>query len=51
MGGFTVYVLEDQVTVYRLSLGRSAMSVSRQPVVLQLERCPAEVVVAWAMAE
>ena len=50
-GGFTVYVLEDQVVVYHRSLGRSAVPMTRQPLVLQLQQPPQEVYVAVSMAE
>jgi hypothetical protein len=50
-GGFSVYVLEDRVTVYHRCLGRSAVPMTRQPLVLQLERPPTTVYVAVSMAE
>jgi hypothetical protein len=50
-GGFTVYTSGDQVVVYHGSLGKSAVPMSRQPLVLQLERDPVEVFVACSMAE
>ena len=50
-GGFTVYVLEDQVTIYHRSLGRSAVPMIRQPLVVQLQKPPQEVYVAVSMAE
>jgi len=50
-GGFGVYVLEDQATVYHRCLGRSAVPMTRQPLVLQLERSPSTVYVAVSMAE
>jgi hypothetical protein len=50
-GGFTVYVSGDQLVVYHRCLGRSAVPMSRQPLVLQLERKPSEIYVACSMAE
>jgi hypothetical protein len=50
-GGFIVYTSGDQVVVYHGSLGRGAVPMSRQPLVLQLERDPAEVFVVCSMAE
>ena len=40
-GNFTVYILEDQVSVKHGSLGGHAVPMRRQPLILQLGRCPA----------
>ena len=50
-GGFAVYVLEDQVVVYHRSLGGGSSTISRQPLVLQLEQAPTQVYVAVSMAK
>jgi hypothetical protein len=50
-GSFSVYVSEDQLAVTHGSLGRSAQSMKRQALVLQLERAPVEVFVTCSMAE
>jgi hypothetical protein len=50
-GSFSVYILEGQLLVYHGSLGRSAVPMTRQALVLQLEHKPTEVFVACRMAE
>jgi hypothetical protein len=50
-GGFSVYVLEDRLLVHHTSLGRSAVPMKRQALVLQLARQPADVFVTCSMAE
>jgi hypothetical protein len=50
-GGFTIYVSGDQLIVYHRCLGRSTAPMSRQPLVLLLERKPSEIYVACSMAE
>jgi len=50
-GGFSVYLREDQMAVYHRCLGRRAMPMTRQPLVVQLERLPQEVYVTVSMAE
>jgi hypothetical protein len=50
-GGFSVSILDDQLRVHHGSLGRRAVPMKRQALVLQLEREPAEVFVTCSMAE
>ncbi len=50
-GGFSVFMLEDKLRVHHGSLGRRAVPMKRQALVLQLERKPAEVYVTCSMAE
>jgi hypothetical protein len=50
-GSFSVHVFEDQLAVTHGSLGRRALPMKRQALVLQLERAPAEVFVTCSMAE
>jgi hypothetical protein len=50
-GGFSVYILEDQLLVRHGSFGRSAVPMKRQALVLQLEHSPTEVFVTCSMAE
>ncbi len=50
-GAFSVYILEDQLRVHHRSLGRRAVPMKRQALVLQLERKPAEVYITCSMAE
>lgn len=50
-GSFAVYVLQDQIAVTHRSLGSSAAPMTRQPLVLQLEREPAQVHVTVSMAK
>jgi hypothetical protein len=50
-GGFTVYTSGHQVVIHHGSLGRGAVPMSRQPLVLQLEQEPVEVFVVCSMAE
>ena len=50
-GSFSVYILEDQLRIHHRSLGRRAVPMKRQALVLQLERKPAEVYVTCSMAE
>lgn len=50
-GGFSVYLLEDELLVYHRSLGRRAVPMKRQALVLQLERQPTQVFVTCSMAE
>jgi hypothetical protein len=50
-GGFSVYTSGDKLVIYHRSLGGSAIPMSRQPLVLQLEQNPVEIFVACSMAE
>jgi hypothetical protein len=50
-GSFAVYLMEDQVAVKHGSLGKRAMPMTRQPLVLQLQQAPGEVYVSVSMAE
>jgi len=50
-GGFSVYILEDQLLIRHSSLGSSPSPMKRQALVLQLERRPAEVFVTCSMAQ
>jgi hypothetical protein len=50
-GSFSVYILEGQLLVHHGSLGRNAVPMKRQALVLQLEHNPTEVFVACSMAE
>jgi hypothetical protein len=50
-GSFSVYTLENQLLVHHGSLGRRAVSMKRQALVLQLERKPRDVFVTCSMAE
>ena len=50
-GSFSVYNSGDQLVVHHGSLGSSAASMKRQPLVLQLEQRPGEVFVTCSMAQ
>jgi hypothetical protein len=50
-GAFSVYVLENQLLVHHSCLGRRAVPMKRQALVLQLERKPEDVFVTCSMAE
>jgi hypothetical protein len=50
-GSFSVTVYEDRLVVHHGSLGSGGYPMSRQALVLQLERAPAEVFVTCSMAE
>jgi hypothetical protein len=50
-GGFSVYILEDQLLVRHGSLGHSGVPMKRQALVVQLKRKPAEVFATCSMAE
>ena len=50
-GGFSVYILEDQLLIRHSSLGSSPLPMKRQALVLQLEHSPAEVFVTCTMAQ
>jgi hypothetical protein len=50
-GAFSVSTQEDQLRVHHDSLGRRAVPMKRQALVLQLERKPTEVFVTCSMAE
>jgi hypothetical protein len=50
-GSFSAFLLEGRLWVHHASLGRRAVPMKRQVLVLQLERRPAEVFVTCSMAE
>jgi hypothetical protein len=50
-GRFSVYTLDEQLVVHHGSLGSGGYPMSRQALVLQLERAPAEVFVTCSMAK
>jgi hypothetical protein len=50
-GSFSVTVYEDRLVVHHGSLGSGGYPMSRQTLVLQLERIPAEVFVTCSMAK
>jgi hypothetical protein len=50
-GNFSVYLMDQGIWIRHGSLGRSAVPMTRQPLVLQLEQPPQEVYVSVSMAE
>ena len=50
-GSFSVYILGNQLLVHHGSLGRTAVPMKRQALVLQLEHKPQDVFVTCSMAE
>lgn len=50
-GSFSVYILENQLLVHHASLGRRAVPMKRQALVLQLEQKPQDVFLTCSMAE
>jgi hypothetical protein len=50
-GGWSIRIAGDELVVHHGSLGRSAVPMKRQALILQLERAPAQVYVTCSMAE